>query len=163
MSLFSRILASTFPAMLRRAIPRLFPHRALSPLFLYMVMRVASFQLFGSSASFQIRDIISKRKVCNEEPPCVRSSAGIPSGPGDFRGFIDLIAATISSNEGGVSRSVQGCAVGRSSSTEWSEGLFAFRRPEKCSAHLARIPCRSLISVLPSDDRTGRMDLFLGP
>ena len=93
----------------------------------------------------------------------MKSSAGIPSGPGDFRGFVSLSAETTSSNEGGVSRSMQSGKVGRSSSTEWSEGLLAFRRPEKCSAHLARISCLSLIRDSPSDDRTVSLDLFLGP
>ena len=81
----------------------------------------------------------------------------------DFLGFMSLSAATTSSKEGNVSRSAQGGSVGSSSSTEWSERLLAVRRLSKCSVHLARIPCLSLIRDSPSDKRTGTTYLFLGP
>ena len=155
--------ASSLPAVERREIPLLFPQSALSPLRLYIVAMLASFHCCRNFPDVHAVVMTRCRRCRRFKPPCLRSSAGMPSGPEALLFFSPFTALHTSSNDGRVSRFARIGSCGSFSRMEGSVGLTQFRSSLRCSAQRERMSLRSLNRVLPSFDRTGWTEWCDGP
>ena len=101
MSLRSITLARTLPATARSDMPLWLPQMALSPLFLNMVTMLASLHCCGMFSSAQTLVMYWCNVLVHRYPPCLSSSAGILSEPGDLLFFRVRTADRTSRKVGG--------------------------------------------------------------
>jgi len=101
---WSLIRARTLPAMDSRETPRWLSHTARSPFRLKMWTTRASLKSCGTISCSQMEVNNFSKWSIRHGPPCLRTSNGISSIPGDFRDEVCLRARWISAADGGSSR-----------------------------------------------------------
>ena len=135
----SMILASTLPATERREMPRLLPHSAWSPFCLYARIMLAFFHCCRRHfADQQLRTKLCSL-LCKTHPPCLRTSAGMLSGPAVLLSLRLRLAFSTLSMDGGSSSFGMIGSVSRPSRKPGSVVWTLFSRFCRYSAHHARI------------------------
>ena len=105
----------------------------------------------------------SWRQTVTFSPPYWYTSAGIPSIPGDFPGFIWRTAFFISSSVGRTSSSVFTSALGILGNEDSSTLRLSLKRLLKCSDQRCMMASLSVRRVEPSAERRGAWICCEGP
>lgn len=126
----------------------------LSTLRLYSVM-ITSFHCYGILPEVQALVIKWCKRYKRQGPPCLRISAGMPSGPTALLFFSCFTTLHTSWKDGQASSLVRGEGCGSLSSREQWTGLMQLSNSLRHSSHCGKISLPSLNRVKPFFDLTG--------